>query len=176
MEKLTEAEAHEMRDQLASLDRWRSSVSGMAAAILALLGIGATMMWRAADAAVKSSEKVATAIGELRAAQSEAEADLRVFRQEVQPFLSAGPRFTHAHNSLADQALEARVKEWVRNSYPPPWLRDNVESLGESVGELREEIRAMSRKVEDHDELEKRVFNLENVDKHHFRRIQDLEK
>jgi hypothetical protein len=102
LENVEDLEWQEVKSQISSINKWRYSFMGGLAAIVALMGLMTIFVKRAIDNSDASTE-----------ALTELAKELAVFRQEVKPFIMAGPRFTPSDFDAKIEVFEARVEKKI---------------------------------------------------------------
>lgn len=115
---------------------WKNWMTGAMAALGLVMTIGIFVVNRSFERADKGKIEMVSTTKELAKAITALDKSLSVFRQEVQPFITAGPRFTKHDYEVLSKAQLAEVKEWVREElqqYPPQWLQDQVKSIDRRV-------------------------------------------
>ena len=66
----------------------------------------------------------------------ETQRELAVLREQVQGFISVGPRFTPSHAALLKAETKEEILHLVNDQYPPKWLVATVEALARRVEAL----------------------------------------
>lgn len=106
LKMLSEEEAREMKTAIDDLVAWKSRVTGGLFIVAAIMGLVGWMVNRTFE----KSDDMTKAIISL-------EKEVAVFRQEVQPFITAGPRFTSENYDRRIAVDTAALKDWVRQEF-----------------------------------------------------------
>lgn len=142
-----ETDWQEMHENLRTVVAWRRTMIGGMSLAVFLIGMGSSFSLWALNRSADHWQVMETELVSLRK-------DLAVFQAQVQPFISAGPRYTADNARSEHREIEATIKEWVRNyvssqlsDYPPQWLLDEVSDLQIEARELDERLDKIADRI-----------------------------
>ena len=137
LEKLSEEEGRTLQQDVAKLVAWKNRVSGALLLASALMVIGMWILNRSVARNDDTMEKLTTTLVDLRI-------ELAGFREEVQPFIAAGPRFTAEDYRVRIKADLAEFKETL----PPEAARQQTENIKNATEFNRTSLESMMRRIE----------------------------
>ena len=137
LEKLSEEEGRTLQQDVAKLVAWKNRVSGALLLASALMVIGMWILNRSVARNDDTMEKLTTTLVDLRI-------ELAGFREEVQPFIAAGPRFTAEDYRVRIKADLAEFKETL----PPEATKQQMENIKNATEFNRTSLESMMRRIE----------------------------
>ena len=137
LEKLSEEEGRTLQQDVAKLVAWKNRVSGALLLASALMVIGMWILNRSVARNDDTMEKLTTTLVDLRI-------ELAGFREEVQPFIAAGPRFTAEDYRVRIKADLAEFKETL----PPEATKQQMENIKNATEFNRTSLESMNRRIE----------------------------
>ena len=152
LEKLTEQEALELKKDVKSLTAWRNKISGAMVLLLAISGVLTFFLYRAIGKMDTLGDNITGLTTELA-----------VFSKGMEPFITAGPRFTpqmfEDKMEVWEARMEKKVLETVKKETPPPEVKQ-----------------ALTKGEQDHRQHATQIESLESRLMSQERRIETLEK
>ena len=148
LEKLTEQEGVELKQTVDSIAGWRNKVlGGVAVAVVLLALVAGVISWtftRMMTQAENAIHELSVSNTEMTKSVSKLNTDFLVFQKEVQPFITAGPRFTQTDY---DRNIKASLAEF-KETLPPDGTRMTLKNLEASDQNIRSAADSNQRRIE----------------------------
>ena len=138
--KIEEVQQAQVAKQIAT-DKTLSKWTGIVIGVMALVGLVMTGGMWVLNRSVTRNDK---AMEDLSLSVRSFTTELAVFRQEVKPFITAGPRFT---SKDYEQRIRADLSDF-RDSLPPPEVKQKMKNIEERLDHKKELIQALERRIE----------------------------
>jgi phosphoglycerate-specific signal transduction histidine kinase len=137
LDEITNEQWEEQVKKTDTLVAWKNWMTGAMAAIGLVLGLGIWVVKDSVNNANRANEKIVEAVYSL-------EREMAVFRQEVKPFVSAGPRFTQEDYDRNIRADLADFKETL----PPAETKQQIANIEDRLNFKRELIAELKKRIE----------------------------
>lgn len=134
---VTEDEWHDQVKKVDALLACKNWMTGAIAALAAVIGVGMWMVNRSVSVNDSTMTRLTDGVTGLTT-------EMAVFRQEVKPFIQAGPRFTAQDY---EQRIAADLARF-RDTLPSPEMRQQMKNMEQQLAFLQSQINSLSSLLE----------------------------